>query len=382
MIKTKNIIKKLHFHEVIVKCHPEAISSHGLNKPLHKLPVGGQPGWLVQFDELPKLILELTLSDNTIGIGEFYRDHDWERVIAMGNILLGKSLEELILQNLPIARCREYDGFECAIWDAFAKTKNLRVVDLLGGSIRERVKVSSWSSHRTIEEIGPLAQKYNEMGYDTLKLKCDLEDPVVEWCQEIKNYTKGMSIIFDPNERWRNISYARPIIKKLELVGNVLLIEDPIPHWMWHDYAELRRISNIPIVRHISIPYAQQGQSVSDAINAIKHGSVDGFNFNAGISIFMQLDAISSAANYNCWHGSEIDLGILETLYIHKAVAAKSCVWPSDIFGRLLRQHDLLKIPLRLEPPFVYPPQSIGLGVELDICAIDKYKTHEKTIKI
>ena len=64
-----------------------------------------------------------------------------------------------------------------------------------------------------------------------------------------------------------------PIIRELEKVGNVLLLEDPLPRWMLQDFAELRRFSSIPIVLHVSLPYVYQGQRPHDAINAIAHGA-------------------------------------------------------------------------------------------------------------
>jgi len=67
-----------------------------------------------------------------------------------------------------------------------------------------------------------------------------------------------------------------------------------------------------------------------------------------------------------CWHGSEIELGILEAMYLHQCAAPPSCTWPSDIFGRLVREHDLLKQPLPLQPPFATIPSDPSLGVELD----------------
>ena len=76
------------------------------------------------------------------------------------------------------------------------------------------------------------------------------------------------------------------------------------------------------------------------------------------------------------WHGSEIDLGILEAMYVHQVHAAPSCIWPSDIFGRLIRSHDLLQTPIRIEGSYAYLPQAgYGLGVELDRDAIEQYRT-------
>lgn len=76
-----------------------------------------------------------------------------------------------------------------------------------------------------------------------------------------------------------------------------------------------------------------------------------------------------------------MDLGILEAMYVHQSAAAKSCIWPSDIFGRMIRTHDLLEKPLAFEPPFVrIPDDGPGLGVKLDEEAIARFRTAQRTI--
>ena len=364
--------------EVIVPAHPGVIESKEIHKPLHKLPVGAKSGWSVQFDQLPKVILKMELENGIVGWGELYRSHNWSVVEEIAQLLVGMSLTELSLQHLPFAYSREYDGFECAIWDAYAKAHDMRVVDLLGGPVREWVKVGAWSSHRTNEEIGPLAKGFADQGYDCLKFKCDLEDEVVFWCEEIKRVAPGMQVILDPNERWDHPGEARKRAKGLEAVGNVLCLEDPLPRWMLHEYARLRGFSAVPIVLHVSLPYILHGQRVKDAIQALQAEAVDGFNFNAGAARFQQLDHIASAAGLPCWHGSEVDLGILEAMYVHSAAAASSCIWPSDIFGRLIRSHDLLESPLEMKPPFVKLPAGPGLGITPDEDAIRQYLVQEK----
>lgn len=373
-------IKRIQLNEVIVRAHEGAIDSEETRKPLHMLPVGGKKGWSVQFDELPKLIIQIELDSGVIGIGEFYRDHNWILIDQVCENLLGTDLSDLSLQDLPVPLSREYDGFECAIWDAYARALGIPLYDLLGGKVRTAVKVGSWSSHRTIEEVGPVAAKYRQQGYDCIKFKSDLEDDDVEWCRKIAEHAPGLQVIFDPNERWENASQARRRLKRLEAVGNVLALEDPLPKWMYQEYASLRHTSDIPIVQHISLPYVYQGQRVQDAINCLTHQAVDGFNLNAGLAKFRQLDAIASAANLYCWHGSEVDLGILEAMYLHQGVAAKSCVWPSDIFGRMIRSHDLLTTPLRFEPPFAYAPEGPGLGVDIDMAALEQFSISKKDL--
>jgi muconate cycloisomerase len=360
--------------EVVVPAKRGTINSVGLDQPLHKLPVSGTAAWSVQFDELPKCLLEIFMDDGTVGLGELYRDHDWRVVENVAKRLVGIELDDLTRQKLPIALCREYDGFECAIWDAFAKRHSLPLVDLLGGAVQQEIRVGAWSGHRTPGDIRPLARQIADAGYDCIKFKCDLADDVAEWCRLIGDAAPGMQVILDPNERWETPALARRRIDALREVGNVLCLEDPIPRWMLEEYARLRHFSSLHIVLHVSLPYIHHGQRVHDAIRALQLSAVDGFNFNGGLVGFQQLDRIAWAAGLPCWHGSEIDLGICEAMYLHQCAAAPSCTWPSDIFGRLIREHDLLTKPLDLRPPIARLPTGPGLGVEVDLDAVRHYQ--------
>jgi muconate cycloisomerase len=369
-------IERIVASEVLVPARAGTINSPSLNRPLHKLAAKGKPAWTRQFDDIPKLLLAIHWSDGVVGYGECYRDHDWQTVQGIADSLLGVQECELTLQALPIGRCREYDGFECAVWDSVAKRHGLRVVDLLGGAVRERVKVGAWSGHRLVEEIAPLAEGFATAGYDCLKFKCDLEDDVIGWCREVARVAPGMQVILDPNERWDHPHEARRRIVGLAEVGNVMCVEDPIPRWRLEEYHALRT-GGVPVVLHVSLPYFEHGQRPQDAIAALKQDAVDGFNFNAGLAAFEQLDHVAAAAQLPCWHGSEIDLGILEAMYLHSCAAAQSCTWPSDIFGRLIRSHDLLKEPLVIEPPNALLPAGPGLGVEPDPDAVRAHLTRE-----
>jgi muconate cycloisomerase len=68
-------------------------------------------------------------------------------------------------------------------------------------------------------------------------------------------------------------------------------------------------------------------------------------------------------------------------MYVHQSAAARSCVWPGDIFGRMIRNHDLLATPLTFEPPYVrIPTDGPGLGVRLDEEAIAEFRVAERVI--
>lgn len=371
-------IRQITAFEVIVPARPGMIQGKGIDKPLHKLPVGAKAGWTIQFDQLPILILKMELDDGVVGWGELYRGYNWTIVQEMAELLIGQSIDSLSLQKLPFAYSREYDGFECAVYDAYARAHGMRVADLVGGPVRGKVRVGAWSSHRNLDEIGPLAAQFADMGFDCVKFKCDLDDDVVGWCSEIRKAAPDMEVILDPNERWIYPGEVRKRIDGLAEVGNVLCLEDPLPRWMLHEYKRLRDYGPIPIALHVSLPYILHGQRVEDAIKAIRTDAVDGFNFNGGAARFAQLAGIADAAGLPCWHGSEANLGILEARYIHSSAAAPTCIWPGDSFGRLIREHDLLQEPLRIDPPFAYLPEGPGLGVTPDEGAIARYQTAKR----
>ena len=165
-------------------------------------------------------------------------------------------------------------------------------------------------------------------------LKAIWKNDVISWCQIISQSAPGMKVIIDPNQRWEYPFEVRKRLDGLQEVGNVLCLEDPISRWQLSEYAALRHYSSVPIVRHISLPYVLQGQRIKDAVQAIQLSAVDGFNFNGGLANFQRLDHLATAAALPCWHGSEIDLGIMEAMYVHSSAAAESCIWPGDIFGR------------------------------------------------
>jgi muconate cycloisomerase len=364
--------------EVVVPAHPGAIESTSISRPLHKLPIDGTKGWRIQFDELPKVILQLGLSDGTVGLGELYRGHSWATVDAISRSLLGADIRALCRQDLPFADAREHDGFEIALWDAYARLHGLRVVDLLGGPVRQAIWVGSWTGHRTDEDVASVARRYQQLGFDCLKFKCDRDDDIVGWAATVAREAPGMQVIFDPNERLGRPFVARRLLAELGEVGNVLCLEDPIPHWMRADWADLRAASLVPVVQHVSMPYRSVGNRISDAVSAIQHRMVDGFNFNGGLADFQRLDHLADIAELPCWHGSEVDLGILEAAYLHSCAAARSCTWPSDIFGRHIRSHDLLEEPLAIDPPFARLPDGPGLGVDLDLDALVAHRRAHK----
>lgn len=368
-------ILRIDIDDVMVPARPDSINSEEFDRPLHKLPSGGRAGWTIQFDRLSKSVVRLHLDNGVTGLGEFYRDAPAGVLRATAERLLGTDLRSLNLQDLPLPRNRWYDGFECALLDAYARSAGIPLYMLLGGAYRDRVRCGYWTGHRTIADAARKAREGQAAGYDCIKFKCSLGDPVVEWCAAIRDSCgASMKIILDPNERFETLADALNIARRLEEIGNVLCLEDPLPRWNLHSTSLLRARTEIPIAVHISLPYLEMGQTAHDALAAIREDACDYFNFNGGIWPCKQLFDLADLHGIPYWHGSEVDLGILEAAYIHKSASGRRAELPADIFGRLVREHDLLTEPLRVRDGYAGVPSGPGLGVALDLDALDHYR--------
>jgi muconate cycloisomerase len=181
-------------------------------------------------------------------------------------------------------------------------------------------------------------------------------------------------MIFDSNQRWRDYELAAKQIRALkDGAFNILAIEDPVDRTRLEDFRRLRKFG-LNIVLHVALSYSMFGQRADDALRALAADAVDGFNFNGSMASFVRLADLAHLAGKPCWHGSGVDLGILEAGYLHAAAASPACTWPSDIFGRLVREHDLLREPIRFDGKYAVVPARPGLGVEIDETAMERYR--------
>jgi muconate cycloisomerase len=370
-------VTRVEIDQVVVPARPDSVNSPELDKPLHMLPHAGKTPWSVQFDQIPKLLLRLHTDEGTVGLGECYRGVALTAVQEISRSLIGCDLAAANLQALPLPAGRLYDGFETAILDAVGRLRNMSIAEMLGGRYRERVSCGYWTGHRTTADAARKAAQGKVKGFNCIKFKCDSFDPVDDWCAAIREACgPQFRIILDPNGRFENVAVARGIARRLEAIGNVLLLEDPIPRWDVESLALLRKLTSIPIALQIAIPYNEMGyQHHTDILRALRTECCDYFNLNGGVFPVKRMAVFSEIACKPFFHGSEVDLGILEAAYLQKCAACESATLPSDIFGELVREDDLIVEPIRFEGGQAIVPAGPGLGVELDLDMLQRYCT-------
>jgi muconate cycloisomerase len=321
-----------------------------------------------------KWIIELQGSDGRVGIGETYRAADPDHVDAALQSVIGRDVFALKWRALPVPHARVYDAIESAILDLAGQALNIPVYQLLGGAFRHSVECSGWTGRRTPADAARKAHEAMQRGHRVFKFKCSSEDPVREWTQAIEALCgAGIRVLLDPNQRWIDVATTLRLMAGVR-PETIYALEDPVLRSDLAGFRELKSTLGIPLYLHVALPY---DQNPADLLAALRLDAVDGFNFNGPMFRFVELASTAALAGLPCWHGSEVDLGILEASALHACAAAPSCTIPSDIFGELVREDDLLETPLVFEGGFAQVPQGPGLGVRLDHSALRRYQSGE-----
>ncbi len=342
-----------------------------------------ETGW----DQVPKQIIRIATDTAYYGLGETHRGVTVDEVYQGAALLLGRNPETLILQDIyatrhdgnesgfDVGRGPAYDAFEMAIFDLVGHIWGIPVHVLLGGAVRNQVRADYWMGQQTPAHSKRSVERALALGFTGVKIKCRLEDPMVERLQAILDVAgPAFKVTVDPNERFYTAQQTIDLAHQLAALGNVEVFEDPIPKTDLAGYGEIHAAINLPLAMHLS-----DGPAI---LRGIQAGVLDCVNLNGSLIGFQRNAAVAAAAGLHCWHGSGNDLGIIETAYIHAAAAAPNCTMASDFVGSWTREDDLIVDPIQFRNGLTPTPMAPGLGCALDMAALERYTQHHERLEV
>lgn len=319
------------------------------------------------FDRIAKYIIRLRSDDGRVGVGETTRGASRAHVDACAAALHGVDLERLGLMQLPCPANSAADAFEMAIFDLLGRAREMPAYLLLGGKYHDRIPVDWWMGLCTVEETGRRVERGLARGFHGVKIKCKLEQQPFERVERIKSLAPGWTVTLDPNERFYRPSGAMELARRLAGYEGILF-ESPVPQRRLDWYQRLRD-AGVAVALHLG--------TIEQLVPALEMGCADVYNLNGSMTEFVTSTRAAAAAGCPVWHGSGVDLGIRDASFVHACAATPAELWPSDIIGNFLREDDLIVEPLRIESGHAVVSDAPGLGVELDLAAVERYQVPE-----
>jgi muconate cycloisomerase len=376
-------IQSIRAWEVIVPTHRGAVDSEGVDDLFPKKP------WA----EMPICLIEFQMSDGLAGLGEIGRGVTLAQIEPWLKQLIGREVRGRRLAEYPegwkadtwaglmaahppanwASKSPVADALEMGLLDWCGRRLGCRAVDLLGGAYREAVPVEYWCARQTPSDLAKTVAKAKEKGFHGLKMKSRHGDPTMEQLRAIRDAAgEDFAVTIDPMHLWFDPQHSLTLFKQIEKLGTPVRIEDPFPKEYPDHWKRAQQAAAVPLIWH--------ARSFEDLRQAVQHRCFDDFNLVGGIDEFLAKAHVAETIGHSCWHGSSIEMGVGQVAHLHAAAAARCCVLNSDFVSGLIREHTCITWDWPYKDGALPLPSGPGLGIELDMKAIGRYRQAELTL--
>ena len=334
------------------------------------------------------IIVRLEAGDGHIGWGEMsdlshlpmYQFDVSELERALNELLRGKDarnlarIEDDLLRFYP-NEGHKYSrsglvrqGIDLALHDLLGRVDGVSVSTLLGGQLRDRIKVCyPIFRMRSMDEVEPNLARVEEMlalGFDLIRLyvggNVEADERFLgEFSDRFSERVDIKSLDFSNMLPWRKTWQAT--VRYAQLT-DFMLIESPTLENDHDGMIEFRRRSHWPVSEHVN--------HINHAWHYLHHGCVDILNVSpyvvGGLRASMRIVALAEAAQASVLIGTTQELNLGTAAVAHLGAAARVLDFPSDNTGPYLYTDDVVSTPVRYEDGYLMVPEGVGLGVEVD----------------
>jgi L-alanine-DL-glutamate epimerase-like enolase superfamily enzyme len=265
-------------------------------------------------------------------------------------------------------------GLDIALWDLKGKALGLPIYQLLGGKVRDSVKMYASSMRRDITPVEEArrAASFVDAGYTGYKLHSavpgaidDPADQTIDTVREVRAAVgDGVEILVDVNGAF-STHHAISIGRALEQLG-VFHFEEPRPFYDLEGLATVADALDIPIASGEMIFTHWQYRDL------ILLGHVDIIQPDIvkvpGFTEFQRIAALASAFGKPITiHNTQPTISAVAHLHVCAAYPQIPYAQEYNIEPVSIRDRwPILKTPLEVKSSYLEVPSGPGLGVELD----------------
>ena len=377
------------------------VTVHVIKSKLDK-PFAFSQGWV---NERSATLIEIKTNEGIVGWGEaFCQGLEPPEISAA---VIENALKPILLEQCPLnievlwhkmySTTRDYgrkgsvisaiSAVDIALWDIAGKYYNEPIHQLLGGAFRNKIKPYATGFYRLkgkgeANRLAEEALSYYENGFDYMKVKLGfgIEDDLK--CMEsiysvLKN--KNVTLMIDTNHAYGR-SEALLLGKQLEDY-RLRWYEEPVVPEDINGYSELKSKLNIPIAggenEHTLFGFKSLFESNAVDIAQPDIGSCGGIT--GAKQIINLAHSFGVEVNPHVW-GSAIaqaaSIQVIASIPVtHFSIFAREPILEYDQSSHPFRR-ELLTSPIELVNGMVNVPKGKGLGIDINLNTIKKYKTN------
>jgi L-alanine-DL-glutamate epimerase-like enolase superfamily enzyme len=259
-------------------------------------------------------------------------------------------------------------GVDLALHDLLARAEGVSVSQLLGGQLRDRLKVCyPIFRMRSLAEIAPNLERVQDAlgrGFDLIRLYVGANETAD------RAFLEQFATRFAGQVRLKSLDFSnllpwRQSLAEAERLASVLdwqLIESAAQENDYEGMTEFRRRSRWPVSEHVN--------HIDHGWTLLHQGCVDILNISpyvlGGLRASLRLIALAEAAHASVLIGTTQELDLGTAAVAHLGAVARVLDYPSDNTGPELYTESVVKNPVRYAAGHLLVPTGPGLGLEVD----------------
>jgi muconate cycloisomerase len=299
--------------------------------------------------------------------------------VDLGNFAEMHARMDAAIKGYPYSKA----ALDFAAYDVTGKWLGVPVHMLLGGRVRSHVAVTHSIGLIPIAEAEKEVAKVAAEGIKTIKIKIGV-DPKrdIEIVRVIRNAVGDeVELCVDANEGYSTPGEAIATVRAMDKY-RLKYVEQPVMGI--ERIAEVARAIDPPVMAD------ESAWNAHDVIQISEHRAAQIVSIYTtkpgGLYKAMEVAAVCRAAGIICNVNGSVETGVGNLANIHLAAAAPaatlSCVvpvstpaeWQTGQVGGIYYRDDLITAPMKLVNGTIEVPTAPGMGIDVDLAKIEKYR--------
>jgi L-alanine-DL-glutamate epimerase-like enolase superfamily enzyme len=300
----------------------------------------------------------------------FVRLHTDEGLVGIAESLAGATQTETILKRMMGKSPIEYwqddsiQGVLMAVHDILGQASGMSVARLLSPSPKTRIEHTWWSHCLPPDLMAAEAKLGASLGYRVHKVKArPWQDPLAQAAAMCAVVPKEYRFWADANASWGSPSRALHFINGLARHPSYFAVESPVQYRNVESFRELKGKSPLKIAEHMG----------EDPMVFVSEGLLQAFVIGGPLGRTMAKRALmAEATGVPLWVEYATQSGVAQVYQSLQAAAYPGIEYCISVTHCLA--DDCMVEPFQMQSGYYTVPTSPGLGVTLDMAAVEKYR--------